>query len=373
MGARIDPGLHREIAKFGAEDLGACMNCGNCTATCPLSTESVAFPRRIIHLLQIGHRERLAESLEPWLCYYCCECSDTCPRDANPGEIMMATRRYLTTRYDWTGLARKFYMSPAWQVGATLLVGAIVMALFAVFHGPIVTDRVALNVFAPVSVIETADRIGAAGLGILLLSNVWRMYRFVTATTPRPSLPVLLREAPTLFVHFITQKRWRGCSGNHTRWLKHLLLVSGYLTMVLLVEVGLRWFQTDQIRPFWHPTRLLGYYAAAVLLYVTGSFIVGRIRRRSAIDKFSQTSDWLFVGMLFLTALTGIMVHIFRLSGLPLTTYVTYAVHLAVAASFLIVQVPFGKWSHMLYRPVAMYLAAVQEKLQQSEVTRAAA
>src|SRR5450756_2620656 len=41
--------------------------------------------------------------------FYCGECSKMCPRKANPGESMMAMRRYLTAQYDWTGLARLMY------------------------------------------------------------------------------------------------------------------------------------------------------------------------------------------------------------------------------------------------------------------------
>jgi len=55
------------------------------------------------------------------------------------------------------------------------------------------------------------------------------------------------------------------------------------------------------------------------------------------------------------------LVHVFRLAGLPLTTYYTYVLHLAVVAPFLVLQVPFGKWGHMFYRPFAAYLAAVKQ------------
>jgi quinone-modifying oxidoreductase subunit QmoC len=372
MASRIDPGLHREIARFGATDLTACMNCGHCTATCSLATEAESFPRRIIHLLQVGHREQLAQAIEPWLCYYCGECSESCPRDANPGEIMMATRRYLTGLYDWTGLGRRFYLSPALQISAMGLIGGLVVLLFALFHGPVVTDHVALNTFAPVKVIELADWILAATLGSLLISNAWRMWSFVMADAPRPSWALLMKEGRTLLIHFFTQKRWSGCTTERTRWLKHLLLVSGYVTMMVLVIIGLRWFQTDEVRPFWHPTRLLGYFATVALLYVTADFFVGRVRASAPIHKKSETSDWLFVALLFLAALTGILVHVLRLSSEPLATYVTYVVHLAVVTPLLVVEVPFGKWSHMLYRPLAIYLAAVRQKLPQSAANVAA-
>ncbi len=364
MGACVDPELHREIAKYGGKDVTVCMNCGNCTAICPLSTESASFPRGIIHLLQVGHREKLAQSLEPWLCYYCGDCSDSCPRQANPGETMMAARRYLTAFYDWTGLGKRFYTSAAWEIGAMAAVGLLVVTLFALFHGPVVTNRVELNTFAPVEWVEIGDWIMGGALGLLLLSNAWRMYRSVIGSETGLKVPaaLLLRETPTLFVHFATQKRWRACESQRFRWTKHLFLVSGYVTMILLVEIGLRWFQTDEVYPIWHPTRLLGYYATAVLLYGSADFLVGRYRKREAIHASSEASDWLFLGLLFLVALTGILVHVFRLAGLPLATYSAYVIHLACVAPFLIVQVPFGKWSHMLYRPFAVYLAAVREK-----------
>jgi len=363
MVSRMTPGLHREVAKFGGGDITACMNCGNCTATCPQSQDTGGFPRRIIHLLQAGHTEKLAASLEPWLCYYCGECSDTCPRDANPGETMMAARRYLTGVYDWTGLGKKFYTSARWEIGAIGLVGFFVVGLFALFHGPVVTDRVELNTFAPVKWVEIGDWIMGGILATLLLSNVWRMFRRVMGAGKGAAVPfsLYLRKLPAFFEHFATQKKWRECEGPSTRWLKHFLLVTGYVTMMVLVEVFLRWFQTDEILPVYHPTRLFGYYATAVLLYVSGDFLIGRIRKRDPIHEHSHPTDWVFLALLFLVALTGILVHVFRLAGLPLTTYYTYVLHLAVVAPFLVLQVPFGKWGHMFYRPFAAYLAAVKQ------------
>jgi quinone-modifying oxidoreductase, subunit QmoC len=367
-GSRIDPDLHRDIAAFGGRDVSVCMNCGNCTAVCQLSTDSTPFPRRIVHLLQVGHREKLLASAEPWLCYYCGECSDSCPRQANPGETMMAARRYLTASYDWTGLARWFYVSPASQIGAMAALALFVVTLFALFHGPVVTDRVELNTFAPVEWIEVFDWMMGGLLAVLLLSNAWRMASFILGpdTRSKLGLSLLLAELRTFFVHLATQKRWRECERQQRRWVTHLLLVSGYVTMIGLVEGGLRWFQTDEIYPLWHPTRVLGYYATAVLLYGSAVFLVGRWRKREAIHRSSEPTDWVFLALLFVVAFTGILVHAFRLTGLPLTTYATYVIHMAFVVPFLVVQVPFGKWSHILYRPLAVYLVAVRERVRGS-------
>ncbi len=368
MSARVDPNLHREVARFGAEDVQKCINCGNCTAVCALSEGDAVFPRKTIRYLQLGLKDKLLASPEPWLCYYCGECSDTCPRQADPGETMMALRRYLTAEYDWTGLSKRLYLSRTWEIVMLLAVGLLVVGLFVVFHGPMVADRVELNTFAPAAWVELGDWTMAAVLALLLLSNAYRMYRFIMKREGAVKAPLRLyvKHLGTLIVHGLTQKRWRQCAGP-TQWWKHLLLVAGYLTMLVLVVFLLRWFQTDEIHPVWHPTRWLGYFATFAIIYVVTDMIIGRLRKREQIHKHSHPTDWIFLVLLLATALTGILVHVFRLSGFPLGTYYMYVFHLAVAASMLVVEVPFGKWAHLAYRPMVLFLMEVQQKARQAE------
>ncbi len=357
MSLRADPTLISEIERFGAADVSACFNCGNCTAICPLSKGETVFPRKVIRYLQLGLTEKLEASPEPWLCYYCGECSETCPREANPGEIMMATRRWLISRYDWTGIARKLYTSKVWEVGLTLAVSLFVVLLFVLFHGPMLTDRVSLNTFAPVKWVEYGDWIMAATLSFFLLTNAWRLRRFVMGDV-RAGPSIYLSEISTFLSHAMTQKRWRECDHSRMHWLKHFLLVTGYATMLILILVLLRWFQTDG----WNVTSLFGYYATAVLLYVSADMMIGRLRKRHEIHRHSHPTDWMFLILLFLTSLTGILVHLLRMGGMPVPTYVMYVIHLAVAVPMLVVEVPFGKWAHLLYRPLVIYLVTVKAK-----------
>ena len=139
-------------------------------------------------------------------------------------------------------------------------------------------------------------------------------------------------------------------------WARHFVLVTGYGTIFTLVVIFLPWFQVEDNGFHW--TSLLGYYATVVLLGSTGWMLVDRIGKRSEMHRFSQLSDWLFPVLLFLTALSGIALHIVRLWNLPMPTYTLYTIHLAIAAPMLIVEVPFGKWAHLLYRPLALYVAA---------------
>jgi len=287
---------------------------------------------------------------------------------------MMATRRYLTAKYDWTGLGRKIYLSHAWEIGSVLAVALFVVLLFVVFHGPIVTDHVALNTFAPVKWIELGDLVMAGLLSFFLLTNAWRMKTWIMKADPDLKVPLraYVKAVPTFILHLTTQKRWKD-HGVKRKWLRHFLLVSGYLLMLTMIMGFLPWFQTDEVHPFWHPQRMLGYYATIVLLYATTSMIIDRVKKSDEMHRFTQGTDWMFLILLWLTTFTGILVHILRVGGFPMPTYVTYVIHMAVLVPMLVIEVPFGKWSHLLYRPLAIFLTKVKDEAREINAARAKA
>ncbi len=84
------------------------------------------------------------------------------------------------------------------------------------------------------------------------------------------------------------------------------------------------------------------------------------MKKKDQIHKHSDLADWLFPILLFLTSLSGILLHLARLINLAMPTYVLYVVHLMIAVPMLVVEVPFGKWAHLAYRPLAVYFAQVQ-------------
>jgi heterodisulfide reductase subunit C len=379
---RVDPTLLHELKEYGAVGIEKCFNCGNCTAICPLASNEYPFPRSVIRRVQIGQREHMKSQLDPWLCYYCGDCSTTCPKDAEPGETMMAARRWLTAQYDWTGLASKFYTSKVWEIGSVLLLSAFILLMFVMFHGPIVTSHVELNTFAPVHIIEICDWIMLGGLSFFLLSNVYRMYSFTILCDEKHKIPLKLyiTHAWQLIYQAVTQSRFSQCGGDEKlsfwqkpRWRNHWLLVSGYGLMFTLIVVFLKWFQTDNIYPIWHPQRWLGYYATIALLFGAGDAIWGRIVKDHQMHQYSHPSDWMFPILLILTTLSGILVHTFRYLDLALATYYTYIAHLAILFPMLVLEVPFGKWSHLAYRPFGIYLQTLKEKARErSKVTAGA-
>ena len=368
----VDHNLYSEIKRLGAKDMETCMQCGNCASACPLSAGENTFPRKIYRYLQLGLRDKILASPEPWLCYYCGDCNTDCPRGAEPAETMMATRRWLTTQYDWTGLARLFYSSPKWEVAAFGMIALFVIALYVIFHGPVITDRVELNTFAPVHWVHLGDQIMILIVMGLLFSNAFNMYLKIMQGTKVP-LYLYLTQAPVFIANYFTQKKWRKCgTGPASAWVRHIFLFSGWVAMEILVMIFLEAFQTDIVHPFWHPTRIVGYYATVALMLASGSMLYSRIyKKKENLHRYSDFTDMFFLGLIFAIAITGILVHFVRLIGLPLTTYTIYVVHVGICVGMLMIMLPFGKLSHLMYRPLAIFLMAVKEKaLAQSQVTQ---
>lgn len=379
MSTRVHPDLLLDLKDYGAVGAEICINCGTCTATCPLADDKHPYPRNMIRLAQLGLEDKLMASTDPWLCYYCGDCSASCPRQAEPAETMMALRRWLTAQYDRSGHSAKMYRSPRALVMVIARIMLTVLAAFVIFHVAtgferIVTDRVELNTFAPALLVWALVAAHGAFLFYRMMSGVNEMAKHVLAgVRQRVTIPlrVYLEEAKTFVIHFTTQKRWRACDSevNNRRWLKHFLLVSGYVTMLVLVLGLLWWFQTDNIYPIYHPQRWLGYYATVMLLFGSIDALYGRYRRDEELHRFSHITDWAFPIFILIGAVTGIMVHIFRYAGWPLPTYIIYVIHVMAMVAMLDTEVGVGKWAHLFYRPMALYLERVRDRAEEMAET----
>jgi ferredoxin len=376
MSVKVDPSLMKDLEHFGLKDAKKCFHCGNCTAVCPLSTADNSFPRRFHKYIQMGLTEKVMKSPEPWLCYYCGDCSTSCPRGAEPGETMMVMRRWLTSKYDWTGFSRKFYTSESFEIMAVAIVGILVGLALVLFRASNPNmEHAYLNSVWPAPAIEIADLVMAAILTFFLLSNTARCAWFVMGDLLFKIPPAIyLAKAKELVIHFFTQRRFGTCT-DRMQWIIHLLIMTGYSTAFLLVAVFLAGglhviglysdyfaFQRDVESSVWPGVRLLGYYATAALLYGTTYAIIGRLRKSKAPYKNSHGTDWMFLILLELTALTGILIHFTRLLDWPMPTYVLYVIHLMIAVPMLVLEVPFAKWAHLAFRPVVVFLMAVKEE-----------
>jgi len=360
---RVDPTFIERVKNLGAFDITACYNCGNCTAICPLSSEGHEFPRKFIRYSILGMENKIISAPELWLCYYCGECTNTCPRQADPGGLMMALRRYSITKYDWTGFSKLLYFSKKVEVAAIAFVAAIVGLLIYLLHGPVVLDRVELETFAPIHIVDTAGLAVFFILASILLSNIYRMYRYVMRDENGQRIKVPFTTLVVSFIkvvpaHFFTQIRLKVCSLSN--WINHLLIVYGYAAAFILFVPLLRITQTNEPFLLVNPLSILGVFSAIALLYGASVAIYGRIKKSQPMWTYSHPTDWMFLILLVATVITGILVGVFRTVGLPLLTYITYSIHLMIVAPFLLLEVPFAKWSHLAYRPFALYFAQLK-------------
>jgi hypothetical protein len=184
----------------------------------------------------------------------------------------------------------------------------------------------------------------------------------------RVPVKVYFTEIWKLVFNFVTQWQFKKCTEENSMseqeedakkskiyWFVHWLLMSSYVTMFVMIVGFLGWFQTDEIHEWWHPQRILGYYATAGLTVGVIYFFIGRIKKNRENNKHSHFTDWTFLILLFLTTISGILVHIFRINGMPYLTYYMYVFHLMALFPMLMIEVPFSKWSHLAYRPFAIY------------------
>jgi quinone-modifying oxidoreductase, subunit QmoC len=393
MSARIDANLMNELQQYGVGDWNACYHCGNCTASCPLTEQGFLFPRKGIRAMQMGLKDKLASSVEPWLCYYCGDCSETCPRDANPGEMMMSLRRYLTAVYDWTGISGKLYKSRNLHLLVVSVIFMAVIAAFLIFavipdlNSPEVAEylkeqstavapaTVPLNLFAPPKLITLLDHLQLIFLSLFLVSNIFNMWYKVVLSDKTVKVPLWLyiKEAAVGFWHLMTQWRFKKCKNKKTYWFTHWLLMTSYMLMFSFIVLFLEWFQTDKIYSITHPQRWVGYYITFGLVFATVSYAISRIKKKEPVFKFTHHSDWIFLFLLFMIAVTGILIHFFRIGGMANATYYMYAIHLAFEVPMVFTFVAFSKWSHLAYRPAAIYFSNLKKSAAQQEAQAPAA
>jgi quinone-modifying oxidoreductase, subunit QmoC len=364
-----DPSLLADIRQYGKFDTAGCYQCGSCTISCDLVENSVTFPRRSIRYALLGLRTPLLGSLEPWVCHDCGDCSIVCPRQAEPRISMLTLRRFLSAQYDWTGLASKLLQSKAWYLGSLISVAILTLLLIVGYHlwyvglaaRDFATTPFGLDHMFPIITYYTLTVILLPLL--LLLSRVFHIWRLTMAGQGIP-WSTYVREGWVYVYESVAQPLMRKCP-EHRRWFGHALLALGTVMMLAIKVFGLRWFQTDNIYPFYNPQRWLGYLGAGCILYGIGGILYGRWRAKKEIYKETHFHDLVFPILIVLTAVSGLAAHILRYAGFALSCHYAYALHVIVATPMLVIEMSFGKWAHMVYRPLALYFLAVRERAAQ--------
>jgi ferredoxin/nitrate reductase gamma subunit len=356
---KVDKKVLAEIKKLGAFDLEACYSCGTCSAICPLSAGAVSFPRRMIRYALLGLEKRILAAPEPWLCYFCGECSDTCPRQAEPAALMMALRRFATRKYSLGRAADAIYSSLASVFTWVLLSAAAAVAILLAYNPGMNREKVDFLSFISLGRIHDA---GLALVGFIVFASVAQIWILFRNLHGRASAALEAKKAGAsawkALSESVVQKRFGECENGLLRRLAHMGVSWGFMGMFLatLIILGVDY----HLLPFprW-VSLVVGFVSGVACSLGLGYYFYLRLKGKTAVGKYSHPSDWAFLILLALSVLSGYVMLAFRFAHMPMAAYWTFAFHLVVVFD-LLVTFPFSKFAHVIYRPVALFMAGLK-------------
>jgi ferredoxin/nitrate reductase gamma subunit len=381
MTQRVDPQLLYELKEFGAVGLEKCINCGNCTAICSMTSEDDRFPRQMIRMAQLGMKDELLGSKELWLCYNCGICSETCPQQAEPANLMAAARCYAIAQYAPLKIGTLICGKPL--VGGII---AIVMVLFfsLFMYGErqtMATDSLRLFGFISYELVHNLGLVVMILIGLVSMVTVFTMISRIANISHfsyrnffnGSQMNWLQAFWEAVMVQSLAQKRYReDCeTPENTRvwylskWFVHAATMWGFLGLLfatamdfLLDIIGIK--ATGTFVPLWYPTRLIGTLSGLLFMYGVSVLLYNRWKAVDKAFSFSRPSDWIFLVLLCVSGVTGFIIEIaLYLPGASQWGYWMFIFHVAVSITLLLL-LPFTKFAHAVYRTVALYIHALK-------------
>lgn len=83
----------RRIEEISGQNVFRCMQCGTCSAVCPMVESMGMTTRQAIHELQFGRVQRVMDARIGEFCASCLTCAVRCPRDIDVPRVFEAVRQ----------------------------------------------------------------------------------------------------------------------------------------------------------------------------------------------------------------------------------------------------------------------------------------
>ncbi len=366
MITKIDPDFSRELIKYGADNFQKCYNCGNCTAICNLTEESVNFPRMFIRDGLLGLKKNILKSRELWMCYGCGDCSESCPRQADPGAYMSALRRFAIGQYDVTGISRNLFKSKLFTVLFISLL-SVMLGFFMLTLKPEHNLSRWLFTYIPYEVIHTAGIVIFIITGISMAAGIINMALHVSNSGKNKANAgshSVLKAARGLYYELHNMSRHRQCDSEEDStwskkpyylkpWFIHYCIMWGFMGLLLATVLDFI-FKNPDISIWW-PTRLLGTLSGLMMMYGSTLSVFYRLKKVTKFFKDTTFSDWLFIDLIWVAGFTGFWLEVsvtFNLNDL--VSQGIFLVHIIVSME-LVLLFAFSKFAHVAYRPVALF------------------
>jgi quinone-modifying oxidoreductase subunit QmoC len=347
--------LAEELRRRGGSSVARCYQCATCSSVCELAPEDAPFPRRQVLWAQWGLTDRLARDPSTWLCYQCNDCSERCPRDVRPGDVLQAVRSLLIESLAYPRLLGRF----VGRAGTTwpLLLGVPILfwvaLLAATGHLAVPPGALAFGDFVPHSFIYAVFFPVAGWVLFASWTSGRRFWTLLGDGAPRAGS--FQRQLLPVLIEIATHKRFASCETTRPRRLGHLLLLWGFVGAAVtsgLLVVALYGFHTELPLPQGHPFKILGNVSAA-LLVVGGALLVTHRLTDGARFGTPTAFDIFFLAVVGGVIATGVLAEAVRLLFPGAFACSLYVVHLGLVLS-LFLTFPYSKFAHLMYRALAL-------------------
>ena len=371
----------RKLAEAGGDSLKKCYQCATCAVACPMAPANAPYPRKEMVWASWGLADKLKSDVDIWLCHNCGNCSDLCPRGANPADVMAAARN--TVYQDLTepkkvgelmskpsGLPILFGI-PAllwlivWWIRAgynngnwfpTRADGSIVFG--DIFYGDYTID--------PIFMLTFFGALFIIGKGAYKLWQSFKPEGKLTMIGEKGCwlchLWNVLVEEVIFATHFDdchagpkTGKATPGRRVGHTVLVWAFAMLAFVTAVVALGHWGGKVIPAIEITTPLNPLNLIKVIANVGALMLVVGLAMLTLRRLTENKETHNSSyyDWYLLGIIWAVALTGIFSQIFRLAEAAGPAFLVYYLHL-VFVWMLFAYLPWSKLGHLVYRTVAL-------------------
>jgi quinone-modifying oxidoreductase subunit QmoC len=348
--------VRAELAQRGAGTAGRCYQCATCSSVCELSTPGFPFPRRQMVLAQWGLMDRLAGDPAIWLCHQCGDCTERCPRDARPGDVVQTLRSKVIETLAFPGVVGRLVgnvrrtwpilLGVPWLFWLLLWAGGVIevpqgQRLHA--YEDFVSHALIYAIYFPVAGwVTLAAAVGGVRFWRKMGQGTERQGSFLSGLWP-------------VTKDVLAHKSFGACENVAIRRWAHLALFWGFVGAAVtsgLLVYAIYIMHEEMPLPLGHPFKILGNLSA-VLLVVGGVLLfVSRFATHRSLIKTSAF-DMFFLGVVALVIVTGVVVEAARFVLSANTAGLLYTMHLGVVLT-LFLTFPYSKFAHMLYRTIAL-------------------
>ncbi len=89
-GAAAEKDFLTRVMQESGQNLLACIQCGKCSGGCPISSDEVGGPRRLVAEILYGAKRQALEDPTWWYCVACGTCMTRCPVEINMYRVATA-------------------------------------------------------------------------------------------------------------------------------------------------------------------------------------------------------------------------------------------------------------------------------------------